>query len=120
MGDGDSALTYTNLDHTWFVWPRDLHSLGNDVLGASLTLVLLQAERESRMLCWYIGQSRDSNFKLFPGYMSLCFFLGFGSHDSRHCTGLQNKASGSVHAPVPRRRSTDPLSVAEGGRPEEG
>lgn len=48
MGDGDSALTYTNLDHTWFVWPRDLHSLGNDVLEASLTLVLLQAERESQ------------------------------------------------------------------------
>lgn len=46
MGDGDSALTYTNLDHTWF----DLHSLGNDVLEASLTLVLLQVERESRML----------------------------------------------------------------------
>lgn len=54
MGDGDSALTYTNLDHTWFVWPKDLHSLGNDVLEALFnTGVVAGGERvkDALMVC---------------------------------------------------------------------
>lgn len=50
MGDGDSALTYTNLDHTWF----DLHSLGNDVLEALFnTGVVAGGERvkDALMVC---------------------------------------------------------------------
>lgn len=91
MGDGDSALIYTKLDHTWFLWPRDLRSLENDVFEA-LSNTGVVAGRESRMLWWSVGQSRDSNCKLFSGRMSLWFLLGLGPQNSRHCTGLQNKA----------------------------
>lgn len=53
--------------------------LGLDVSGPSQTLVLMQAE--SQVCSAYVGHSRSSSHKLFPGYMSLCCLLGSGSHN---------------------------------------